>query len=652
MSKDSLAFCSAALVALGLLYPADARAWVDDYDITISSPQDVEAKRAQLIEFVWGAGGFPKTSSELVGKNIPSPVAGLDNLERVEKLRTSMPTLTMGTLVVPSYHFIPAHKNNRLVVVHQGHGCPISFDDAAKGSGGLQHTIKALLADGYAVLAVFMPLQTDDQCEKGKHGDLFAQAPAGSAGTRFFLEPTAQSLNYIARHYPYRDFNMVGFSGGGWTTTVYAAIDPRIKVSIPVAGSLPLYLRKTPYSNDEEQTHAEFYEIAGYPDLYILGSTGHGRAQIQVLNLNDPCCFSATFHDPVLQHVADKPDGQRDFESSVRLYEARIQLKALDAGSFRVVIDGGSKHTITDNVIETVIRPGLAASNGAHYIDLTANFSHFVDETAGMEDAARAAALQSRMNALLPGFYVPRAGTTPERYHARIDRALKGFAELRPKYQQVQRDFPAAFDAGIQHFRKYFPGFTPDVPVYLLHSLGEMDGGTRKIDGRFYLIFGADVIAEIHEPRDLTPFFDHELFHVEHHKYFPDCAQVWCPLWEEGLATYAAEVMNPGADDRQLLLTIPKPIRPAVDATWPAALCFTRARLFSVEQADIDALLVGGRAAKEFPDRFGYYVGLRVAEELGGEYKLPALTKMPQTQAKATLMAGIDRLIKKAGGCR
>jgi hypothetical protein len=293
-----------------------------------------------------------------------------------------------------------------------------------------------------------------------------------------------------------------------------------------------------------------------------------------------------------------------------------------------------------------------AEARHAPYLDLTAEFSRFVDETAGMEEAARVARFRRQMDAILPGFYAPRFGATPADYDKRIARGLEGFAKLRPRYEQVQRDFPAAFDAGLQHFRREFPGFTPDIPVYLLHSLGEMDGGTREIGGKVYLIFGADVIAQIHEPRDLTPFLDHELFHVENRKYFADCEQVWCPLWAEGLATYAAKVMNPGADDRQLLLTSPKPIRAAVDANWPAALCFTRARLFSAETADMDALFVGGAGAKEFPDRFGYYVGLRAVEELGGEYKLPALASMPPERAKAALTASIDRLIEKAGGCK
>src|SRR5882672_11572254 len=121
MPKRLLVLC-AALVVLAVFSPRDARAWVDDYPITISTAADIKAKRARLIKFVWGKDGFPSASSELVSGDIPSPVTGLDNLERVEKLRTTLPTLTMGPVIVPAYHFIPVQKNGRLVVVQQGHG--------------------------------------------------------------------------------------------------------------------------------------------------------------------------------------------------------------------------------------------------------------------------------------------------------------------------------------------------------------------------------------------------------------------------------------------------------------------------------------------------------------------------------------------------
>jgi hypothetical protein len=292
----------------------------------------------------------------------------------------------------------------------------------------------------------------------------------------------------------------------------------------------------------------------------------------------------------------------------------------------------------------------VARAANPPYVDLTAQFARFADETAGMNEKARVALFRKKFDALLPGFYQPRNAGDPARYDARVARELHDFTALRARYEQTQRDFPAAYAAGLAHFQKVFPGFQPNVPVYFLHSLGEMDGGTRKLGRRVYLIFGADVIAQIHEARELTPFLDHELFHVENGKYFSDCEQVWCTLWAEGLATYAARSMNPGADDRQLLLTSPAPIRAAVDATWPAAACTTRAKLFSSKPEDLDTLFAGGAAGSApFPERFGYYVGLRAIEELGGKYGLPELAHMPPERAKESLTAALDRLIANKG---
>ena len=55
---------------------------------------------------------------------------------------------------------------------------------------------------------------------------------------RFFLEPVVRSINY-AVSLGYTRIVMAGLSGGGWTTTMLAAIDPRITLAMPVAGSIP-----------------------------------------------------------------------------------------------------------------------------------------------------------------------------------------------------------------------------------------------------------------------------------------------------------------------------------------------------------------------------------------------------------------------------
>jgi len=85
----------------------------------------------------------------------------------------------------------------------------------------------------------------------------------------------------------------MGLSGGGWTTTLIAALDTRIQHSYPVAGSLPLYLRNFENRNwgDYEQWLPSFYESIEYLDLYVMGAHGAGRSQTQTLLKFDTCCF-------------------------------------------------------------------------------------------------------------------------------------------------------------------------------------------------------------------------------------------------------------------------------------------------------------------------------------------------------------------------
>ena len=108
---------------------------------------------------------------------------------------------------------------------------------------------------------------------------------------------------------------MVGLSGGGWTTNLISALDDRIKYSFNVAGSIPLYYRERGSIGDIEQYLPQLYrDIAGYPDLYILGAFGKGRKQVQILNRQDDCCFGQKQHDPA-----------RDYSSDMHLFEQTVK---------------------------------------------------------------------------------------------------------------------------------------------------------------------------------------------------------------------------------------------------------------------------------------------------------------------------------------
>lgn len=335
---------------------------IDDRAITVHSAREVTAKRRALIKYLWGAAGFPERRlPDAIVTNVPCPVRQLSGLARVDEFRLDLAPGLQGL----AYHFVPQHPNRELVVVHHGHACTLDDDPAPTDIGyGLQRTINALLREGYGVLGVFMPHMRPGDCTGG-HDAMFLTNTVGSP-IKYFLEPTAISLNYLktqsrAGQFPkYRALHMTGLSGGGWTTTLYAAIDPTIRCSFPVAGSIPLYLRTKGSVGDREQFEPTFYGLAGYPDLYLLGAQGRGRKQVQILVRRDDCCFGEAQHDPQSAGLA--------YADSLREYAGRVQaaLAQTGRGSFRLHIDERApSHMISHHAIEDVILPGLRSARQA-----------------------------------------------------------------------------------------------------------------------------------------------------------------------------------------------------------------------------------------------------------------------------------------------
>jgi hypothetical protein len=141
---------------------------------------------------------------------------------------------------------------------------------------------------------------------------------------------------------------MAGLSGGGWTTTLYAAIDPEIRASFPVAGTVPLYLRNRPTVGDKEQHLSEFYSVARYLDLHLLGSHGSGRKQIQILNRRDDCCFGEAQH---------RMQAGVDYDRALRAYEQQVGQALGSAGQFRLEIDEAApRHMISAEAVQIMVR--------------------------------------------------------------------------------------------------------------------------------------------------------------------------------------------------------------------------------------------------------------------------------------------------------
>ncbi|MDQ5845912.1 MAG: hypothetical protein M3539_11535 [Acidobacteriota bacterium] len=312
--------------------------------ISIRSEEDALARRKELTSFIWGAQGFPASPPDKFEENIKDErYSSLRNLKQINRVTMLMEWGFSST----GYHFIPEHGNNKLLIYHRGHD-----GDFVGGIG----TIDFFLGKGFSVIALSMPLEPPnnrpivDLKHIGKiqitfHDQLKLLEMKSGDPVQLFLTPVAVSLNY-AQRFGYDSVYMTGVSGGGWTTTLYAATDPRITRSYPVAGTLPLHLREdrkrsnTAHRSadwgDYEQTIPELYRIANYLELYVLSSYGPQRKQLQILNKYDPCCLAG--------------DASKTYEGVVNQ-----RVHTLGSGEFAVYLNTSQKiHEFSDEALRII----------------------------------------------------------------------------------------------------------------------------------------------------------------------------------------------------------------------------------------------------------------------------------------------------------
>lgn len=284
-----------ATVTLLFLATANAHA-IDGIVPTITGPNDVVTRRATLINQLWGTSTLP-TTLPTVTTGISNPFPGY-NVARVDQYVASMSNSQSNT---SNLYNANSPNNGRVVILNPGHQG--TCDWTAFWSGyNMQQTLQGLLAAGYSVYAMNMP-----GCGSiSAHQSLFSSY--GNTAMSYFFQPAVQAMNYWDANNTFSRYDMVGLSGGGWTTTILPALDTRIKISIPVAGSWPgiIFAGSLACSdsicgdgcfaiNCAEQNWSNFFTVAGYVDLYTMASYGPNRRQFQILNYSDDCCFGNSF---------------------------------------------------------------------------------------------------------------------------------------------------------------------------------------------------------------------------------------------------------------------------------------------------------------------------------------------------------------------
>ena len=317
--------------------------------IGIHSKNDIQTKRLLLNNYIWPNDDLPFNKMPTnYSINIQDNLfSDIDSLLQINSYVVEM-TYEMNSI---SYLFLPKISNDKLIIYHQGHTSSSLRGPDSHSFEQDKEIIKTFLDNNYSVLIFSMPghgMNNEpvvDVPNLGKitlnsHNHFKLIESENLKPIKFFIEPVIITLNHIKLNHNFESFNMVGLSGGGWTTVIISALDDRIEKSYSVAGSFPIWMRSD-LSNfgDYEQTIPEFYQIANYEELYIMGSYGDDRNLILFYNEFDPCCFSGDLYKkfPFKNIIQEK-------------------LQILGKGHFDVIIDyEQNEHIISDFTINQIL---------------------------------------------------------------------------------------------------------------------------------------------------------------------------------------------------------------------------------------------------------------------------------------------------------
>ena len=116
----------------------------------------------------------------------------------------------------------------------------------------------------------------------------------GTSGLAPFYLAMSRAIDLLLAHEhadPQR-LAVTGLSGGGWQTIFISSLDPRVKLTNPVAGYSSFKTRARNLSDlgDSEQTPSDLATVADYTHLTALMAP---RPTLLTFNAKDDCCFAS-----------------------------------------------------------------------------------------------------------------------------------------------------------------------------------------------------------------------------------------------------------------------------------------------------------------------------------------------------------------------
>lgn len=219
-----------------------------------------------------------------------------------------------------------------------------------------------------------------------------------------------------------------------------------------------------------------------------------------------------------------------------------------------------------------------------------------------------------------------------------------------PKGRAVEHDLTGSLPGFLVRFQRTFPDFRCDFPIYLMASLGVLDGAGRDISGRPALVLGVDTIAHFEKPQGMPILIAHELFHRYNFQAAGfsddpgDRQAIWRTLWAEGLATYVSGRLNPGTSLGDVLFSHDLARRgPPMIRALAAALRKNDAPDPPLYAEYFEGGSAAARAAG-IPERAGYYVGYRVVQLLSMRHSLYQLAHLRGPPLHREIDLALDEL--------